>query len=259
MVCLGCVDPVCLGIYQHDSTWQGVLCFILFRLHLMDRWPQLCHGDFGCSGRLVRSRASSSRSNGRCYCRLRSLLLRSLLSMSMLLLSLLSHHARRLANLSSWQKLPLARFSIIGVDDYVMGLVVVAAGTSVPDALSSILVARDGFGDMAVSNAIGSNIFDINLGLGAPFLLKVLIDGAKVDLLSVEARLSFDLGHTDVTDHAKFGFILLGLLVLVLAAFISSKWRMTAKLGLSFFAMYVCFITYALVQELYCNRNDLSC
>lgn len=54
-----------------------------------------------------------------------------------------------------------------------MGLVVVAAGTSIPDALSSILVARDGYGDMAVSNAIGSNVFDINLGLGAPFLLKV--------------------------------------------------------------------------------------
>ena len=47
------------------------------------------------------------------------------------------------------------------------------------DALSSILVARDGYGDMAVSNAIGSNVFDINLGLGLPFLIRVAIDAGK--------------------------------------------------------------------------------
>ena len=45
--------------------------------------------------------------------------------------------------------------------------------------MSSILVARDGFGDMAVSNAIGSNVFDINLGLGLPFLIRILIDKGK--------------------------------------------------------------------------------
>lgn len=43
---------------------------------------------------------------------------------------------------------------LVGIDHFVMGLVVIAAGTSVPDALSSILVARDGFANMAVSNAV---------------------------------------------------------------------------------------------------------
>ena len=47
------------------------------------------------------------------------------------------------------------------------------------DCLSSVLVARDGFGDMAVSNAIGSNVFDIDLGLGFPFLLRILIQAGK--------------------------------------------------------------------------------
>lgn len=62
---------------------------------------------------------------------------------------------------------------------------------SVPlqDALSSILVARDGFGDMAVSNAIGSNVFDINLGLGLPFLLRIAIDrGRAFVLLTAEQQ-----------------------------------------------------------------------
>ena len=53
------------------------------------------------------------------------------------------------------------------------------------DALSSIIVARDGYGDMAVSNAIGSNVFDIDLGIGLPFVIKSLIDNMNpIKLLS---------------------------------------------------------------------------
>ena len=32
---------------------------------------------------------------------------------------------------------------------------------------------------MAVSNAIGSNVFDINLGLGLPFIIRIAIDKGK--------------------------------------------------------------------------------
>jgi hypothetical protein len=35
-----------------------------------------------------------------------------------------------------------------------MGVTVLAAGTSIPDAMSSIVVARQGMGDMAVANAV---------------------------------------------------------------------------------------------------------
>ena len=52
-------------------------------------------------------------------------------------------------------------------------------------------MARDGFGDMAVSNAIGSNVFDINLGLGLPFLIRILIDKGKAfSLMGDERRVS---------------------------------------------------------------------
>ena len=60
---------------------------------------------------------------------------------------------------------------ILNVPSVVMGTTVLAAGTSIPDALSSIAVARDGLADMAVANAVGSNVFDIWLGLGLPWLL----------------------------------------------------------------------------------------
>ena len=45
-----------------------------------------------------------------------------------------------------------------GIPDTVMGLTFIAAGVSVPDALSGIAVVKEGHGDMAVSNAIGSNV-----------------------------------------------------------------------------------------------------
>ena len=45
-----------------------------------------------------------------------------------------------------------------------MGLTFLAAGTSIPDLITSVLVARKGFGDMAVSSSIGSNMFDVTIG-----------------------------------------------------------------------------------------------
>lgn len=59
----------------------------------------------------------------------------------------------------------------IGIPSVIMGLTVLAAGTSVPDLLSSVIVARRGNGDMAVSSSIGSNIFDILVGLPVPWLI----------------------------------------------------------------------------------------
>jgi Ca2+-binding EF-hand superfamily protein len=57
-----------------------------------------------------------------------------------------------------------------GIPSVVMGLTVLAAGTSVPDLLSSVIVAQQGQGDMAVSSSIGSNIFDVAFGLPVPWL-----------------------------------------------------------------------------------------
>jgi Ca2+/Na+ antiporter len=43
----------------------------------------------------------------------------------------------------------------VGISDAVMGLTFLAAGTSVPDLITSVLVAKQGHGDMAVSSSIG--------------------------------------------------------------------------------------------------------
>ncbi|KAH1007549.1 hypothetical protein HUJ04_004769 [Dendroctonus ponderosae] len=51
-----------------------------------------------------------------------------------------------------------------GIAPEVMGLTFLAAGTSIPDLITSVIVARKGFGDMAVSSSVGSNIFDVTVG-----------------------------------------------------------------------------------------------
>merc|ERR1719487_993669 len=67
----------------------------------------------------------------------------------------------------------------IGMKSDLLGLTLLAIGSSLPDCISSILVARTGKGDMAVSNALGSNIFDIGFCLGFSYFLKSLKGGGR--------------------------------------------------------------------------------
>ncbi|KAA8578876.1 hypothetical protein FQN60_005411 [Etheostoma spectabile] len=73
----------------------------------------------------------------------------------------------------------------LGIPDVIMGITFLAAGTSVPDCMASLIVARQGMGDMAVSNSIGSNVFDILVGLGLPWALQTLAINYGSDVLGV--------------------------------------------------------------------------
>eukprot|EP00111_Clytia_hemisphaerica_P018958 TCONS_00056067-protein len=124
------------------------------------------------------------------------------------------------------------------------------------DALSSVLVARDGYGDMAVSNAIGSNVFDIDLGLGFPFLISSLIRNFEpVSILSKEEQVQYDNGEIVMIPHVKFGFILLLVLAMSLIVFGAAKFKLNKYLGLTFVIFYIIFVAYAYIQDLVCNGN----
>lgn len=88
--------------------------------------------------------------------------------------------------------------STLGIPDTMMGLTFVAAGVSVPDALSSLAVIKEGLGDMAVSNAVGSNVFDILVCLGLPWFIQTAMiqPGSHVNVTSrgkiVTVGLNFD-------------------------------------------------------------------
>ncbi len=126
----------------------------------------------------------------------------------------------------------------IGIPSAVMGLTFLAAGTSVPDALASVAVARNGFGNMAVSNAIGSNVFDIFLGLGLPWFIAGLALEEGVSMVTVDPP-SLIIGPIAVL------FAVIVILVLLL---MWMKWRLSRMLGYALFALYGLFIVYSLLN-----------
>ncbi len=60
-----------------------------------------------------------------------------------------------------------------GIPLIFVAVVLSAAATSVPDTIISIKDARKGNYDDAVSNALGSNIFDIAFALGCPYFCTI--------------------------------------------------------------------------------------
>merc|ERR1712130_945619 len=77
------------------------------------------------------------------------------------------------------------------ISEDVMGLTLLAIGSSLPDCFSSILAAKQGKGEMAVSNALGSNVFDINICIGVSFLTSSMVKGFKA--IYVEHDEGFEL------------------------------------------------------------------
>lgn len=75
--------------------------------------------------------------------------------------------------------------SSMGMSDALIGLTIVAAGTSLPELATSVVAARKGKPGIAVGNVIGSNIFNIFLVLGVTGTIMPLPFGdiSEVDLL----------------------------------------------------------------------------
>mgnify|MGYP003310947131 CR=1 FL=1 len=124
-----------------------------------------------------------------------------------------------------------------GIPIFIMGLTFLAAGTSVPDLLSSVAVAKQGKGDMAVSSSIGSNIFDVAVGLPLPWLAFTLVHGCPVPVG----------GHAN--GNALSVAILLAMVAAVIISIAASGWKMSKGLGFTMFGLYFLFIA----QELFRN------
>ena len=60
---------------------------------------------------------------------------------------------------------------ILGIPEDIMGLTLTAGGTSLPNMFSSMIVAKQGLGTMSVSNAFGSNTFNIFIALALPWFV----------------------------------------------------------------------------------------
>ena len=76
----------------------------------------------------------------------------------------------------------------LGIPDYLSGLLLLAPTTSLPDAMASILMARQGEGEAAIINALSSNIFDIAIGHGLPHFIHSFWNSTTYTLDSISIR-----------------------------------------------------------------------
>ncbi|KAM8772536.1 sodium/potassium/calcium exchanger 2-like isoform 1-T1 [Acanthopagrus schlegelii] len=122
------------------------------------------------------------------------------------------------------------------ITEEIMGLTILAAGTSIPDLITSVIVARKGLGDMAVSSSVGSNIFDITVGLPFPWLIYNVIN---------------DFKPVEVSSNGLFCAIVLLFLMLlfVIMSIAACKWRMSKFLGLLMFLLYFVFLIVSVMLE----------
>eukprot|EP00929_Paragymnodinium_shiwhaense_P106262 TRINITY_DN7150_c1_g1_i2.p1 TRINITY_DN7150_c1_g1~~TRINITY_DN7150_c1_g1_i2.p1 ORF type:complete len:367 (+),score=77.88 TRINITY_DN7150_c1_g1_i2:174-1274(+) len=128
---------------------------------------------------------------------------------------------------------------VLHIDIIIMGFTLLAAGTSIPDAVSSVAVAKLGHGDMAVSSSIGSNIFDILVGLPVPWMVKIFV----VDR---------DLNSTITMNSPFMTFYVLVLLFMVFCVVASIHilgWKLNKTLGVCMAGLYLVFLVTAVFVD----------
>jgi len=123
----------------------------------------------------------------------------------------------------------------MGMSATLMGLTVLAVGTSIPDLITSVIVAKQGKGDMAVSSSIGSNIFDITVGLPIPWFSYAVANGAAV--LVDGSGLHFSIP------------VLLAMLASTIFTIRCNRWVMSKAMGTYMFVLYAIFMAQGVITS----------
>jgi len=113
----------------------------------------------------------------------------------------------------------------LGVGPIIIGLTVIAVGTSLPELATSVVAARRGQGDIAVGNAVGSSIFNILAILGITVLVHPLS--------------TRNLGWAETAT-------MLGISVFVVLL-LRTGWTLSRREGAVLVACYLGYLTYVLV------------
>lgn len=109
-----------------------------------------------------------------------------------------------------------------GLTDLVIGLTVVAFGTSAPELVISITASADGNPELAVGNVIGSNIFNILAIIGItamvrPIAIKKSVMTIEIPMVLLSSVIILILGSSVILDHTQANIIsrVEGLLLLI--------------------------------------------
>jgi cation:H+ antiporter len=119
---------------------------------------------------------------------------------------------------------------LLGVSDIVIGLTIVAAGTSMPEVATSIMAAIKGERDIAVGNVMGSNTFNILGGLGITGLL------APAGVMVPASVMNFDL------------WVMLAVCFACVPVFMTGR-EIARWEGAVFLVYYVAYVTYLILAS----------
>ena len=107
-----------------------------------------------------------------------------------------------------------------GVSEWLISLLLIAFGTSLPELVVSIKAARKGNADMAIGNIIGSNVANFSMVLGASALVNPILVNVQKNIFDIIAVLVVSVMLVFITANRLYsksaGIVLLVVLVLVL-------------------------------------------
>ena len=128
----------------------------------------------------------------------------------------------------------------LSVPVYITSVVLAAAATSIPDTILSVKDAQKGNYDDAVSNAVGSNIFDITVCTGLPVLLYTVIYGS----------ITMSISEALADQVQLLRIVLFGVSVAVLALFLYGRRIGPEKafIMLTLYAGWVGWIIYTAIN-----------
>ena len=115
----------------------------------------------------------------------------------------------------------------VGMSETLVGLTIVAVGTSLPELVTSVTAARKGESDIAIGNIIGSGLFNIFFVLGV---------SATIHPIAVSSKLIFD-------------FIILAIVTVISHVFAYSKKEVDKKEGFALTAMYIAYMVYIIIRN----------
>jgi len=118
----------------------------------------------------------------------------------------------------------------LGVSQKIIGLTIIAAGTSLPELVTTVVAAAKKQSNIAVGNVVGSNIFNLTLVLGA---------SALTAPLAYQALFNIDLILLSV-----------GTLALFLAMFTGQRHSLDRWEASLLLVFYIAYTTYLVIQEL---------
>ncbi len=115
----------------------------------------------------------------------------------------------------------------LGMSQLLVGLTIVAVGTSLPELVTSLVACKKGENDIAVGNAIGSCLFNI------------------VGIISISGMIR----EINLTDNSYIDFIVMAIAAILVFLFAFKTYRVNRWQGIVMVLLYVCYLTFIIIRN----------